>query len=481
MSGWFDIDHDGLRKNSSLPKVVLEMAQNALDTNATVITINLGPTGTRGSGRLTVVDNDPVGYERLSDCYTLYAPSTKAGDDSKRGIFNLGEKEFVAFCTDGTVTSTTGRVTFLADHTRKVSKSPRTRTQSGSIHDFTLKMTRDDQAAMIARLREIILDGTQDVIVNGEHLPVRPVLMETTAVLPLWVRSDDDVYSLVERKRVVRITLHEPAAGGPTLHVHGLPVQPIDCTYSVNVHGRLKVDTARDQIRPAVLAQVLAEVANTLAEHDKLTEADIDWAGDTLGKHSTVEATRAIMETRFGPDFMVAGPDKVANAEAAAVGRTPVYGGSLKSDQWAAIKRAQADDPGFAPTTTSAFGVTVDGSLSNPISPADWTPRATEVVHWCQRIFPVLFPGCRLEVTIAGGDRAPNCIAAMGHNGHVGDLTFNQGQTGWDWFDDTEEVLDTIIHEFAHFQAGTDARHGIEWGNACSQLGARIALNGDLP
>ena len=42
MSGWLDTDLAGLRSNSSLAKVIAEMVQNALDTDATEITDTFG-------------------------------------------------------------------------------------------------------------------------------------------------------------------------------------------------------------------------------------------------------------------------------------------------------------------------------------------------------------------------------------------------------------------------------------------------------
>ena len=85
----------------------------------------------------------------------------------------------------------------------------------------------------------------------------------------------------------------------------------------------------------------------------------------------------------------------------------------------------------------------------------------TAVVEYAHKVFAQLFPGCRLDVTIYGGKRA-DCIAAMSRTGNTGHLALVRG----DWFEDQLDVLDTIIHEFAHFAADGHG-HSIRWGESC--------------
>lgn len=469
MTGWLDTDLAGLRSNSSLAKVIAEMVQNALDTDATEIEVYITPDG-RGLGRVVVTDNDPVGYVNLRDAFTLFAPSTKANDDRKRGIFNMGEKEFLAYCVEGAITTMSGRVRFNRDGTRSQTGA---RTAVGSYHDFLMRMTQADQATMIAALREIVLDGSQSVTVNGMVLTPRPAVLDTKASLPLFVASAEDQYKLVTRERVTTITLHEPGAHGPTLHVLGMPVQPIDCTYSVNVHGRLKMDHARDQVAAPTVAKILAVATNALAEHDKLTTDDAQgWAGSTLGRYTTPVATKAIITGRFGVDAVIAHPtDRDANAGAASAGRAVIYGGSLNGEAWSAVKRAQDVIPDLAPASTVEFGRAARGGLENVIPESEWTTDAARVVAWAKAAFKIVFPDDgELDVKIYSGGDA-NCIAAAGRN----TLAFSQGDVGWDWFspDNDVEILDTIVHELGHHMEH-ESGHTAAWGNACAYIAGRL-------
>ena len=473
MTGWIDTDLQGLRSNSSLSKVITELAQNALDTEATEITIEIAPNG-RGLGRVVVTDNDPNGYINLHDAYTLFAPSTKAGDDRKRGLFNMGEKEFLAFAVEGRISTMSGTVTFNRDGTR--GRSTRVKTTVGSSHTFTLRMTQLEQGEMIAALREIVLDGSQQVTVNGVALLPRPALYETGVALPLFVAEADDPYKFVTRSRLTYITLHEPASMGPRLHVLGMPVQPIDCPYSINVLGRLKMDHAHDQVAAPTVATILAVATNVLAASDKLTEDDAKgWAGTTLGKHSTPVAVKAVLDGRFGADAVVASPtDRGANADAASAGRTVIYGGSLQPEAWDAIKRARVSEPDLAPPSTRDFGAGVEGMLDNVIPEHMWTTDAARVVRFAKAAHNICLPDDGdLDVLICGGDSAKHCVAAATR----GQMIFNQGAVGWEWFSpgNDVEILSTIVHELGHCMAH-QAEHTYAWGDACSYIAARLLV-----
>ncbi|MEK7783019.1 MAG: hypothetical protein AAB279_03720, partial [Candidatus Binatota bacterium] len=45
-----------------------------------------------GVANISVTDDSPEGFRDLSDAFTLFAPTYKRADPTKRGRFNLGEK-----------------------------------------------------------------------------------------------------------------------------------------------------------------------------------------------------------------------------------------------------------------------------------------------------------------------------------------------------------------------------------------------------
>ncbi len=89
---WIQVDLEGFGQlMASRPKVsiVYDLLQNVFDEDASTATVILQSID--GSlARLIVEDDSPDGFHDLSDAYTLYQPSKKKGDPTKRGRFNEG-------------------------------------------------------------------------------------------------------------------------------------------------------------------------------------------------------------------------------------------------------------------------------------------------------------------------------------------------------------------------------------------------------
>lgn len=110
-TNWFSVDKEGLAailERRGKAWAVLELIQNALDTASPTVDVTLTPVPGTPQVMLTVTDEDPDGFKDLTHAYTLFAPSTKAGDAEKRGRFNFGCKMVLALCLEATITSTTG-------------------------------------------------------------------------------------------------------------------------------------------------------------------------------------------------------------------------------------------------------------------------------------------------------------------------------------------------------------------------------------
>jgi hypothetical protein len=122
---WFEVDKEGLARlvaRQGKTFIVRELVQNAWDQQVTEVSINLEKAGP-GTVRLTVEDDDPNGFSDLSHAYTLFAPSSKMRDPTKRGIFDLGEKLVLALCYLAEVSTTTGTVQFSKRGRTKLRKT----------------------------------------------------------------------------------------------------------------------------------------------------------------------------------------------------------------------------------------------------------------------------------------------------------------------------------------------------------------------
>jgi hypothetical protein len=471
---WFRVDRDGLRRTRSEnpSSLLLEMAQNALDTEATNITISLTPTGPRHRQTLVVEDDDPTGYVDLSHTYTLFAPSTKATDATKAGFMNIGEKQVLAWAESGSVESVSGSVEFRPDGTMK--EWPRRKRATGSLHTFVLKITQAQADAMLTAVRRVIVAEGRTLTVNGEVVKPKPVLDTTRATLPIYVADDPANPEMRKVRRVTDITLHAPESDSAWLFNIGLPVQPLDTPWSVNVvNGRLEVDTKRNQVPERVLALILTAVASL--KRDEIVAADVDtWARDVINQRDVpVETAQKLLEARYGPDALVAGADHAANADAAAEGRTLIGSRALTPVARENLHRVQEAAPDAFRTTNAIYG---EGTMVAPgedVPPSQWTRAEQRVVTYAKLMHLHLF---NAPVTVTIFDSTNTGYQASYTDGH---LTINR--SGFqDWTDDAK-VIELLVHEFAHRHGEEANIHGRPWGERCARIAGRMVVWGVRP
>src|SRR5512136_1181513 len=105
--GWFEVDRKGLRAlwaGKPLTFVVRELVQNAWDEpDVTRVDVTLALDTSRRQATITVEDDAPEGFADLRHAFTLYADTRKRIDPTKRGRFNLGEKQVLAICSNASI------------------------------------------------------------------------------------------------------------------------------------------------------------------------------------------------------------------------------------------------------------------------------------------------------------------------------------------------------------------------------------------
>lgn len=445
--------------------------QNALDTDATEITVEItSPSNNRV--RVVVTDNDPVGVPNLDDLTTLFAPSLKRGDPSKRGFMNVGEKLAVAYAVNGEIISTSGSRIVMTDEV----KVGRKRREVGTMVDLTFPLSKAVMAKMLDRAHCYLIGSGVTFTVNGKVVPSAAPVKKTKTTLGRYVAKDGDMQI---SQLVTQLDLYELEGQWPTVYVLGIPVEVVeDLPYSVDVRGRLKADMKRDQIPARELHRIKVAVADLIAE--ELTHQDVTgWARETMADASDAVVQRIVTET-YGPNPMVPSvTDHQANLRAVEEGRNLIPSRAFSAAERERFREVQAAVPTFAPVTSTEYGDTAKGLLDEPIPESEWPMPAKVAVVYAREMFKFLFPACTLTVTIYGGKRG-DCIAAMGRDGSVGHLSLNQGDVGWPWFTDIVAVTQTLIHEFAHFEADGHG-HSYRWGCACAEIGGKVTVWGRLP
>jgi hypothetical protein len=465
---WFTVDKEGLaalleRKGRS--KAVLELIQNAWDAPGTTrVDVTLIPHETaRGRAELEVVDNSPDGFADLTHAFTLFAPSQKVHDETKRGRFNLGEKLVLAICDDAVVQSTRGAYRFDS----KGRTTLRNKTTEGSRFSARIRLTKAEVAEVEALFFQLLAPVGVATTFNGQILQHRSPVRSFEITLPTERADEDGILRRTRRKTVV--DLYEPVGDEvPSVYELGIPVVDYDGKFHADVQQKVPLTFERDNVTPAYLRELYVAIVNNgydLLDRQDATEAWVKTAiGDERADHSAV---RDITVKRFGEKTVAYDPsDPQANAEATLKGYTVIHGGMLSGGEWANVKAAGLILPaGQVTPSNSTLETSPDGVP--PIDRDQWTPGITRVADYATALAKELL-GVDIHVSVY---RVPTAFwAAYGGQS----LKFNLQRLGHAWFNTPDQVkVDALlIHEFAHHRVSDHLSEAFH--NECCRLGAKL-------
>jgi hypothetical protein len=296
---WFTVSVDGLKKTlarKGKSVALYELAQNAMDTDATRIDIGLTPIE-NGVSILTCVDNSSSGFAQLNLAHEMYRESAKKSNPTLRGKFNLGEKFVVALCNESSITSMTGQITFRRDRTRIIGTE---KTKQGTRFQGELPISLEDYEEVCNRARLLIPPQGQVITFNGEPLTGQELVKSFFITLPTEIADDEGILRPTKRKTTIR--LYKVKDGEqPWLYEMGIPVVNMldDMTYHVDVDQKVPSNTERDNVSPAYMKQVYTAVLNQT--HEEITNGTAAWVSTALESTSIApEATKAVIKARFG-------------------------------------------------------------------------------------------------------------------------------------------------------------------------------------
>lgn len=448
---WITVDKAGLAQileERGKVFALMELLQNSWDTNATKVTVTLEKIPGESWAELIVEDNDPEGFYDLAHAYTMFAPSIKKDDPTKRGRFNLGEKLVLSMCKRAEVRSTKGSVQFNEDGTR--TRTREGKTKEGSVFEAIIKMTKAEYQECVERMFSLLPPKGVDTYFNGDLLLWRTPKLIFEVTLPT-VTMDSDGNLTKKTKRKCEVEVYEPAESEDAmLYEMGIPVVESDSRFHINVQQKVPLNVDRDNVTPAYLKKVRVEVLNRVHKELSEEEAGDTWVTDALG-HTDVEseAVETTMTKRFGEDRAVYDPNDIeAGHRIAARGGTVVHGGSLPKDVWQNVRRSEAIIPaGKVNPTPKPYSSDPDAEPAEFLPSEEWTPGIVEVVALATELGKELL-GVNIEVSICRN--ASNFAACYGN----GRLDFSLKRLGWKWFDNWKEhrkrITSLLVHEFAH-------------------------------
>lgn len=480
---WFAVDKAGLAQlleKRGRAFAVCELIQNAWDQQVSEVIVTISRETSR-TYTISVVDDDPNGWLDISHAFTLFAPSTKKSDPTKRGRFNLGEKLVLALCSEAEIVSVNNAVRFdkAGRHTL------RRRRKAGSEFRGTLRMTVAELEEVEESLRSLLppsgiatrvaiqQPGKLRSFTIEEREPTRVV----DATLPTMLDGPDGELRRTRRKTQVELIDPSPSET-PHLYEMGIPVVELDGDdrWHLNVMQKVPLNLDRDNVTPAYLRELRVAAIN--AAHDLLTkeEAQAGWVSEaTEDERCEDAAVEKVMDSRFGQKRVIYDPsDPEANALAVTKGYTVVSGGSLTKGQWSNVKSSGAILPsGRVTPSPQPYSSDPSAEPVQVIAPRDWSAQQRQMVEFAKSLHVALLchdPVIRIVST-------SNAFAACyGKRLDRGELDLNQQRLGHAWFEakNVEGWIDLLLHEFGHYY---ESNHLSEaYYDGLTQLGARLAV-----
>ncbi len=438
-NNWFEVDTKGLKAlQEGKPKtfIVRELLQNAFDENIT--SCKLDVQWSDGVATISVEDDSPEGFRDLSDAYTLFKDTYKRSDATKRGRFNLGEKQVFSVCKSAHIETTTGTIVFNGLGRHRIGK----KREKGSVIKVNVKMTREETKELLPFI--------------GLILPPKNVHFEYTffGSIPMWrpyrvphksfeatlrtELTDGEAFRPTRRKTQVHV---QQTVEAKYLYELGIPVCEIDCDFSIDVQQKVPLSTDRDTVSPAFLKELYALVLNHTHESITSENAASAWVREAVSSPLVEkEAVMSMVLGRFGEKVVVANPaDPVANDDAIARGYHVVRGSELNREEWDNIRKYEA-----MPSSTQMFGKTsVDYQTVEP------TEEQKKVAAWASKFFREFF---RDTLHVKFISSKASMVADFEFQGNK--MRFNVPNVMVPWSNGgkrpSRQIIDLIVHEFGH-------------------------------
>lgn len=457
-NSWFEIDKKGLQqiqndKNKFF--IIKELVSNSFDEdiNKCVLTLDFDKDKELF---VNVLDDSKDGFKDLKDSYTMFAPSYKKGIVTKRGRFNVGEKFALSMFRTACITSTTGRVTFLEDGTRKKTY---TKIDKGTLFMGKLpKINKSQYEDLINQSQNIIPPKDVEFLVNGKVIDRLPTYKSFIEELPSITKDDEG--NLVKTKRKTEIELFK--TDEHFIYEMGIPVVSTDIGFSINVNQKIPLSKDRDNVSPSYLKKLKTYILNHTSSDLSEEETKSSWVQEAL-ENADTHAVKDVIDVRYGDDAVVFDvTDHEANKKAFADDKNVITGGSFNSQVWDNIRKTRDDYEDFAKPSGS-IGKYASPNMSGTrpaelLDKSKITKEMKQVISLAKKLHKKLF-NQELNVEIfnekgLGGNR----LLATYCKGYSGsDLSFYYKTLGKDWFNlqnNKVKIMELIIHEFGHFYSG---------------------------
>jgi hypothetical protein len=275
--------------------------------------------------------------------------------------------------------------------------------------------------------------------------------------------------------RIATVYIYEPLADEQS-HIYemGVPVVELgDDKWHIDVQQKVPLSLERDNVPPAYLRKLRAEVFNQLCYQVKGDDISQPWVkAATSAPEAKPEAVNHYLNETFTEKRVIFDPsDQEANKIAVAQGYQVIYPRSLSTEQWSHVKQNNLAQPAGQVTPSHKVNIemALDGTANDSIIPVEkWTPGLRNIAEFSKAMAAALGIG---QITVAfTSNISANYIACYGGKR----LMYAVGKLGHAWFNQgvREEVMDLLLHELAHEYSGDHLSK--QFNDAISMLGGKM-------
>jgi len=411
------------------------------------------------------VEDDGDGFERLSDAYTLFAPTKKRSDAKVRGRFNLGEKELASISKEMSIETTTGKVVFKDD---KLFRHPKTKRENGTVVSAIIPMNNEEYEFTKNILNWIIIpmgkqvefriDGRSEVFCGFRD---QVGTSEETLSTVLY-DFESDSFRPTKRKTTVNIYLLFANQDSGWLFELGIPVQQIDCGYNVDIQQKIPMNVNRDAVLDSYLQDIYAIVLNEV--HDELDEDNVSesWViTASQDERTSDDAFTSVRDKKYGEKSVFWSSDLQANEDAMSSGYSIIHGRTMSS-----VERKRMKGVGLVSASENFTRPTVSGI---PVKRNDWSESMKQYELITHKLCKIL--GIR-KAEVRYVKSQASTIAQ--YNNHTITNNVSNFQGGVDFNPMNPQYLGVILHELAHMKSGTEYCHDSNWYNQLENFGGTV-------
>ncbi len=460
----FEVNTEGMRqlhRNREPYQLVKELVQNVFDEEVTVCRVEIIP---EIEGTRVTVEDDGPGFRDVRDAYTLMGDTPKRLDPERRGRFNMGEKEIISVAVSAEVKTAGHTVEFPAEGGRRVAANRRKR---GTRVSLLMPWDREKSAELAERLTHFRPPEGIAMTVNGVPVSRAPELRVHQAVLETVIQDAPGEPMRPTRRKTAMHVLAPNRDGQAWILEMGIPIQPVDMIYSVDVMQKVPMPPNRDTVSENYLKRIYAETLNAMNDEMPDREFSEQWVRSGM-EHRAIEkeSVERVIQKRYGDRVVSWSSNPDSNMRAIDAGYEVIHPRSASREEMKNMR-----DLGGLQSANQLFPRQPSTELD--LTPIPLHTLETDFIRWVQET--AALAGKKVTTRFVNDPRT-DVAACCTMNTQNPEMLLNRYHLDDEFLRGRgARQLELVIHELGHADSDGRMSHGPEWGEGCCRVAGLIA------